>query len=397
MPDIAARSRTNPLQAEIALLRACARAQISPEASVLIREMVGKGVDWLALIRLAMRHDVMPLLCRSLQQHCPDLVPANILTALRTRHTERAAEAHRRAEELVRLLTVLTKHGVNVVPYKGPALAQQLYGDVALREFGDLDVMIPRSEVRKAYNLVLSLGYQFAHVQDIGEFSEHLRIGRELQFYHPTRKIHLELHWHFAMRLACISKDPERFLDRLDAVAISGNPLPSLTLENYFLVLSIHATKHRWRQLKLVCDIVEILGRNDIDWQYVASQARSLRIKRMLSVGVLLAADLLDANVPELLSRGLRPDRMAHTLANEVRRTLFDEPDTHWQDQADLTFQLQSRERLWDKGRMLCVHIPVRLAPDERDRRFLNLPDFLSPLYFLTRPLRWALQKGPAR
>jgi len=55
MPDIAAHSRTNPLQADIALLRACARAQISPEASVLIREMVGQGVDWLALIRIGLQ------------------------------------------------------------------------------------------------------------------------------------------------------------------------------------------------------------------------------------------------------------------------------------------------------------------------------------------------------
>jgi hypothetical protein len=397
MSNLATHSRPNPMQAEVALLCACSRKQISPENSVVIRETVRNGVNWLALIRLAMQHDVMPLLYRNLEQLGPNFVPANILAALRTRHSERAVEANRRAEELVSLLGTVAEHGAKAVPYKGPALAQQLYGDVTLREFGDLDVMIPQSEVRKVHDLVLTLGYQFAHLQDIGEFSEHLRIGRELQFYHPTRKVQLELHWHFANRLARINRDPEQFLDRLEPLSILGREVASLSLENYFLVLSIHATKHRWRQLKLICDIAEILQRDDIDWHYVVSQARCLRLKRMLSVGVLLANDLLGANVPELLSHGLRPDRMAHTLANEIRRSLFSEPDTHWQDQADLTFQLQSREHVWDKVRMLYVHLPVRLAPDERDRGFLKLPEFLSPLYFLTRPLRWALQKSICR
>ncbi|HXX14221.1 MAG TPA: hypothetical protein VEJ47_04905 [Candidatus Eremiobacteraceae bacterium] len=55
MPDIAVHSCTNPPQPEVVLLRACARAQISPEASVLIRETVGNGVDWLALIRIGLQ------------------------------------------------------------------------------------------------------------------------------------------------------------------------------------------------------------------------------------------------------------------------------------------------------------------------------------------------------
>jgi hypothetical protein len=308
-----------------------------------------------------------------------------------------AFQARSRVEELVRVLTLLDNHGIAAVPYKGPALAQRLFGDLAMREFGDLDIMISERDIERTRDLILSLGYDSIALRDSPDFARHVRIGRELQFYHPTKRTQLELHWHFATRLACIKQDPDRFLRRLEKISLAGAEVPSLTLEGYFLTLCIHATKHRWRQLKLVCDIAEILGRSDVDWGYLVSEATDLGIKRMLSVGAALAEDLLGAKIPAPLAKGLRIDRTARGLAAEVRRNMFEEPDEHWQEQADLTFQLKTRERLRDKARMLYVHLPTRLAPDEQDRRFLRMPEFLAPLFFLTRPVRWAWDKMHAR
>ena len=56
-----------------------ARGLSSPRKSQIESErQFRRSIDWLALIRLAMRHDVMPLLYRNLQQVCPDAVPDDI-------------------------------------------------------------------------------------------------------------------------------------------------------------------------------------------------------------------------------------------------------------------------------------------------------------------------------
>jgi hypothetical protein len=401
MPESLMQSQSARNQPEADLLLSCARTQITPEISERIQAAVQKGVDWLALIRLAMRHDVMPLVYRSLQQVCPNSVPQNILGPLRARYEVQKTQSHRRAEELVRIVSLLEEHGIPVVPYKGPALAQKLYGDLSLREFGDLDIMILECDVPRAQDLIRRSGYEFAplfgHLEDTDKLAEELRKNRELRFYHCADGTRLELHWRFAMQLACVKQDPERFLQRIERIPLAGAQAPSLSLEVYFLILSLHATKHQWRQLKLICDIAEILGRSDVDWKYVLREAHDLGLQRMLAVGTLLAEELLDAAVPPELAQGLQFDRAARALAAQVRRGLFEEPDEAWQDQANFPFQVKIRERLRDRANMLYRNLPSKFSPDDRDRRFLPMPDFLSSLYFLVRPVRWAWEKVNAR
>jgi hypothetical protein len=377
---------------EVDLLLSCARTQITPELSDRIRAAVQKEVDWMALIRLAMRHDVMPLLYRSLQRVCPDSVPANIFGPLGARYREQAKQAQCRAEELVRILPLFEEQGIPAVPYKGPTLAQRLYGDLSLREFGDLDIMILERDVPRAQDLIRRNGYDFACLKDASKLAEYVPINRELQFYRSdgTR---LELHWRFALQLACVKHDPERFLQRFEMISLAGAQVTSLPLEVYLLILSLHGTKHKWRQLKLICDIAEILGQPDLDWRYVLREAHDLGLKRMLAVGILLAEDPLEVVIPAELAQGLKIDRTARVLAAQIRRSLFEEPDKNWHAQADYRFQFKIRERLRDRASMLYRDLPSKLVPEERDRQFLPMPEFLSSMYYLIRPFRLAWER----
>jgi Uncharacterised nucleotidyltransferase len=377
---------------EVDLLLCCARTQISPELSDQIRAAVQTQVNWMALIRLALRHDVMPLLYRSLQRVCPDAVPADILGPLGARYRQEAAQAQCRARELVRILSLFEEQGIPVVPYKGPTLAQRLYGDLALREFGDLDIMILERDIPRAQDLIRRDGYDFVFLKDVSKLADYVRSNRELQF-HRSDGARLELHWRFALQLACVKHDPERFLQRFEMIWLAGVQVPSLPLEVYFLILSLHGTKHKWGQLKLICDIAEILRQTDLDWQYVLHEADDLGLKRMLAVGILLAEDPLGAVAPQELAQGLKIDRAARALAAEVRRSLFEEPDENWHAQADYRFQSKIRERLGDRARMFFQSLLPRLNPNQRDRRFLALPESLSCMYYLVRPFRVAWER----
>ena len=382
---------------EVDLLLSCARTQVTPEISDRIRALVQKRVDWIELIRLAMRHDVMPLLYRNLQQVCPDSVPEYILGPLAARYREQAKEAHHRAEVLTRITSLFEEQEILAVPYKGPALAQKLYGDLSLRGFGDLDIMILERDVPRAKELAQLLGYEVMFLNDTVQFAEHVRANRELIFSHPSNGTQLELHWRFALQSLCVKDDPGRFLQHFERIALGGAQVLSLPLEVYFLILSLHATKHKWRQLKLICDIAEILGHNNVDWNYVRREADDLGLERMLAVGVLLAKDPLEAVIPAELARGLQIDRTARALAAQIRRGLFKEPDEDWTAHADLYFQIKIRERLRDRASMLYRNLPSILTPNERDQRFLSIPEQLSSLYYFVKPVRWTWEKMNSR
>lgn len=359
-------------QPEVDLLLSCARTQISPELSARIRAAVDKDVDWMGLIRLAMRHDVMPLLYHNLQQVCPESVPQNILGPLRARYQAQAAQAASRVEELVRVLSLLEDQGIPAVPYKGPTLAQRLYGDVALREFGDLDIMILERDVLRAQDLIRCHGYKFAFLKSADKLPAYIQHNRELQMCRFDGKA-LELHWRFAMRQACVKQDPERFLQRLETISLAGVEMPSLPLEVYLLILAMHASKHKWRQLKLICDFAEILRQPGLDWQYVLREADDLGLKRMLAVGILLAEDPLEAAAPAELVQGLKKDRAALVLADQVRQSLFEQPDENWHREAEYQFQFEIRERLQDRARMFFWNWWPRIT-----RRFVPVPDWYA-------------------
>jgi len=392
MPEPLVQTQGARSQPEVDLLLSCARTHLTPEISARIRVAVQKKLNWMALIRLALCHDVMPLLYRSLREVCPDSMPEDIFGPVRARYQSQSMQARRLAEELVRILPLFEEEGIFAVPYKGPALAQRLYGDLSLREFGDLDIMILERDVPRAQELIRRVGFEFSHLKDISKLAEYVRANRELEF-HRSDGVLLELHWRFALQLACVRHDPDRFLQRFEAVSLAGAQVRSLPLEVYFLILSLHATKHKWRQLKLICDIAEILGHDDLDWQYVLAEAGDLGLKRMLAVGALLAEDLLDVKAPAELAQGLKIDRTARALAAEVHRGLFEEPDRDWHAQAEFPFQFKIRERLRDRARMLYRNLPSKLVPDERDRRFLPMPESFSSLYYLVRPVRLTWEK----
>jgi hypothetical protein len=357
-----------------------------------IRAAARKEIDWVQFIRLVLRHDTLPLVYRNLQRNCPDLVPSGVLEPLRARNEALAAEGRLLAEELVHVLGFLDSQGISAVTYKGPALAVRLYGDLSLRGFGDLDIVVCEQDALRARRLLLDRDYAPERV-NTGDLSHFLGEHHEMLFYRVDGKVRLDLHWRFTSRSACLAGDPERFLEHLETIAIAGAELRSLRLEAYLLVLSMHAAKHQWVQLKLICDIAEILAVHDLDWEFVLREADDLGLKRVLGTGLLLAGGLLEAVVPRKLAQDLKIDRTAKALAAQARTRLFEEPDERWGLQGGITSQMEIRERFRDRAKVFLHHFLPKLRPSERDRWFLPLPSAFSAAYYVVRPVRLVLQR----
>ena len=395
MPETIAHPRARMLQPEADLLFSTARVRMTDEHAGRIRAAVRKQVDWIGLIQLAIQHDTTALLYRNLRCVCPDSVPPGVLEPLAARFRMQTAEARYRAEKLLRVLSALEDHGIFAVAYKGPILSQRLFGDLSLREFSDLDIVIRERDLRKARDVMLSHGYQLAFPRkEMTKIGKYARTNRELLFRQIDSPRLVELHWHFMIRSARVQQDPERFLRRMETIHFAGANVRSLPLETYFLVLSMHATKHKWRKLKLICDIAEILQSPDVDWNYVLREAEDLGLRRMLAIGVLLAEEPLGILAPARLASGLKIDRTTRDLAMECRKALLEEPDKYWRAEADYKFLLRTRERLQDRATIyLKDRLLARITPDERDRQLVRMPDSLSGLYYFVRPVRLVWEK----
>ncbi len=167
----------------------------------------------------------------------------------------------------------------------------------------------------------------------------------------------------------------------------------TLCAEHLLLVLCTHGAKHCWERLGWICDVAELLRRTPgLDVCGLLDQARALGVERIVLLGLRLAAELLDAPLTDRVARRVRDDRTVRALAAHVRTTLFSRVPATSPDPWELRlFHLRARERWRDRLR---YGARVALTPTAGDWAWLQLPDALYPLYYVTRSIRLVAKYG---
>src|SRR5262245_8631104 len=124
---------------EFQLLLQCGRSNPCADR---IEQIVAKGVDWSAVLKLADRHGMRPLLRASLVSSVWSSVPPTVQVILERFHRANTHETLGFAAEVIRLTDIFQHNDLPVVVFKGVVLAQTVYGDLSLREMGDLDFLV---------------------------------------------------------------------------------------------------------------------------------------------------------------------------------------------------------------------------------------------------------------
>src|SRR2546425_2886620 len=293
--------------------------------------------------------------------------------------------------ELLSVLDLFAAQGIPAVPLKGPLLALLAYGNLALRESTDLDILVRRTDVERAKEFLLPGGYR----PDLSVEAGHQGALVASGYHYPLRRddgLAVELHWNLAPREFPYPLDAEEVWARLRPVRLGGRTVYTLGSEDLLLFLCAHGGKHCWWRRQWVADVAELIAHEGgLDWDAIVGRARARGAERMLLLGLWLARDLFDTPAPEpLVARG-RADASVRALADDVRaRLLASNPAPLEPWQAHL-FHLRVRERWRDRLRY-CAR--VALTPTPGDWAWLRLPDALYPLYYVARPIRLAVKYG---
>jgi hypothetical protein len=381
---------TSGLSWELELLACAARVRLEPPQQARIGALLRRPGDWHRLLRAAERHKLVPLLARHLDGGAGE-VPEEVRRRLRVAAFDSAWRTLVVADELLELLLELEARGILAVPYKGLALAAQLYGNVALRPPGDLDLLVRRADVAAARALLLERGYYARHPVSGGAAAFMLRSRYGEIFDHPVRET-VELHWGFADAGIGLSLDLEALEPHLEVVSLGGRSVPAFGREDLLLVLCVHGAKHRWDRLEWFCGVAETVRSSPaLRWDALLERATALGVRRMLLLGLLLAHDLLEAPVPGAVLRQARADAATARLAAGVPAILESEPLGAGAVSlpTDL-WTLQLRERWRDRLRFVWY----RLATPSQPERWaaLTIGARVVPLHGFVRPFRLALR-----
>lgn len=376
---------------EMELLLLCARLELSADQLARLRVLVGAGLDWSRLVPLALRHKMLPLVWRHLKPEV-ELGRAPESAAMGQAFLANAGRMLRLSGELLELHHLLAAEGIEMVPYKGPALGVHLYGNVALRQAGDLDILVRRADAARARALLHGRGYRPRHALSQGgeEFMLRSRYSEEL-----TRGgVNVELHWAFTNGDVALPLDLQQLAPRLTSTSLGGRSVPMFGHEDTLLILCVHGCKHRWDRLEWLCGVAELLRSHaaELDADLLVERAAALGVRRMLLLGVLLAHETLDAPAPGALVHLARSDRAVVRLAGEVPALLTAEPvdgDSAGSIATDL-FRFQLRERRLDRLRFIWYRVTTPSRPESwaavpLGRYWLPLHGFLRPFRLMAK------------
>lgn len=377
------------LRPEAEVLLYCARTHMDAENADRLRQLLRKELDWDYLRGLACQHGVMPLLYRNLHATAPEAVPGATLEALREHFHANAFFNCSLVNELIKLLDLLDRQGISAIPFKGPILATTVYGNLALREFLDLDILVHERDLVKAKDLLFSAGYHLWQPLTDAQEASHLHSEHSYTFIQADRKVHVDLHWRLTQRHHSFALDPERLWARAPRVSLAGRTVLSLPPEEMLLILCMHGAKHYWERLGWVCDVAELIRAcPELDYKWLLTQAADLNSNRFLTVGLFLAEDFLGASLPEYVSQRVQDDPQVKPLARRARELLFSEDHSVLRDGKRLAFYFRMKERVQDRIPYFLHHLHHMVVPNEADLEFVRLPGLLSFLYYVLRPLR---------
>ena len=386
--DPPAIDRTEATLLEMRLVGLCARAVLSPADHSRLQDVLDSGVDWDTVVALARRHRLLPLVGSHLRAY-KEFVPAQTRQDLSRSRFDNAVWALNRTAQLIEILDAFDSADVSAVPYKGPVLGTQLYGSGALRIFSDLDIIVRPRDVSRARRVLIGLGYEpRAPITDVEvEFMVRHR-------YHEAfvRGAHgpVELHWSFTNREIAFAIDLDEAWTRLRSVELHGRTVPTLHPEDLLLILSVHGAKHRWDRLEWLAGLAELIRQSEeMRWESVLARAKKLGVRRTLSLGLLLAVDLLEAPVPEPVVHRIRADRRLPPLVEQVREVLR-EPPAGWELENRIRrdrFRILLQERFRDRLRFVWNRATTPSDPHRWE--VARIGPWLFPVHSFRRPFHF--------
>jgi len=354
-----------------------------PRKKLLRAEMEGliaSDFDWHAMFELAGYHVVRPLVYQYFYRKAFDGVPQQAHHELSTFIRHNLVSTTLLASNLPKVLSILQKHGVAALPYKGPVLASILYGDAALREFSDLDILIRQVDIEPACHALTEAGFTTAPSLNPRVRHAFLLHSTACEFTAPSAVFRMELHWKNSGR-SVHSFPEEWFWQNKQKVMLGDLDVETVPLMTHLLLLCIHGGKHGWSRMGYLCDIATLVQKYpDMDWGTFWDRARTCGAERMCALAFHLVEQILGAPIPvamELTSHthdlsGLVLASM-HLMKNENEPGAF--------------YALQLQDSFRGKIRFLAR---MGFTPGIKEYSMFNLPPKLHFLYSGIRAARMA-------
>jgi hypothetical protein len=380
---------------EFDLVLACLRWPVETVDGDRIRSLARQPIRWPYLLEILHHHKVVPLFLRNIETFAPGCMPGDAAAALHAAGAANDETCIRRTSQVLLLHRFFREQEIDHRIFKGVPLAITAFQDPALRDAGDIDLLVAEKDLFRAGEILRVQGYVRLDPQarlTRRRLRSYLAHQKDFSYGHPLSDVIIDLHWRlfrnsFLPANAGLADVGEEWVD-LGSERVATLPAPRL-----LLYLCIHGALDGWLRLKWLTDIGALV--HAMTPEQVAStvnMAKQQQALPQLSAAILLCEELLGLRLPSaptalLESLDGHDVRVAHILrfskrlvtSNQYRPIREQIPSTQW---------FLNEFRLHNSPRYR-LDLILRSLFRPRVWRWVYLPDPLFPLYALISPFEF--------
>lgn len=256
-----------------------------------LERLLSAGIDYRRVDQLLTRHRVTLPAAANWPVGLGEYVPQWFVNTLERRRAAAQSRARGQFQIQARLGARLLKAGVEHRFFKGLALGQLLYLDLAVRQSNDIDVMIFRQDLAKANDCLVELGY--SSILSAGQadlVGNRLAVGLAKDVIYAAKDLPIvELHWRVDNASTRFGKFYSQTLFNLS---------PHQATPEEFIYLCWHAGKTLHHRLKWLVDIDCYLRLGERHDPGFSDKALAIAEMHGVERYVLLALFLLQSTFP---------------------------------------------------------------------------------------------------
>lgn len=396
IPELLEKSSESNLPMEQALILECSRTEMDSAQITSVKTILETELDWDFIIKTSYQNGVLPLISANLRQHFADLIPPEIKEKLALQFQEHTQNNLFLTAKLLEIVRIFSEAEIPVLPFKGPVLAMQAYGNLSFRQFVDLDILVQPKHFDEAVQKITEHGYKaVSQIPWVKRKALFFDRQKDIGLISDDSKVRVELHWklsgsHFALPL-----ELNQLWERLEEINLGGAQINNLAFPDLFVYLCLHGSRHGWERLGWVCDLHELIGSKrgeEIDWAEINLHAQKHGCEKVVELGLFLVREFfgVKTNFPDW--EQIEKSETFKKIARQIRNKIFtrDQKSTEIGDW--YLYHLTLKEKRADKLK-LHVHyflwyLRLVLTPNSQDKAVFNLPKIFYPLYYILRPSR---------
>lgn len=377
-----------------------------------------QSTNWKKVLLLSRMHRIRPIVFRTLMNSA---APFAIKEQLKKELQVNALLNFSIAKETRRLIKLLGLANIKALPYKGVAYSKQFYGDIAMRESSDIDLVISADVLSRTFEIFEKEGYHAPNkklYKKIGHL-QYIAQEKDLCFdkkYPGEYPLHVELHFKVTHPLYRAPFHINQFninpFDLSKTITCEANKADERYLqqtEHFRAVILHHMVQDGLEYLKLFIDLAVAIQKlsepqghyqnkdtkqstppqgsiscitQTLDSVYHTNIAFSA-LNKLLGVGAKLVKNMTsederlsvyftDYNLRSAQGRYKRYRLFG--LIGHYRRTIYNR---------SILIRSSKQRRLYQQNFWINLCIP-----QPADKEAISLPHFLYPLYFLVRAIR---------